>query len=61
MDAVPPGPEVKKGDPADPDSGTNMTLAAIHDDHVELAGCGWVCKGIRRLGCPGFVHIGALR
>ena len=61
MDAVPPGPEVKKGAPADPDSGTNMALAAINDDHVEPTACGWVCTGIRRSGCPGFVHIGALR
>ena len=61
MDAVPPGPEVEKGPPADPDSGTNMALAAINDDCVEPAACGWACNGIRRSGCPGFTRIGALR
>ena len=61
MDAVPPSPDVKKGDPASTNLGTNMTRAAIHGDHVEPTPDGWVCKGIRRSGCPGFTRIGALR
>ena len=61
MDAVPPSPDVKKGDPASTNLGTNMARTAILGDHTELTACGWVCKGIGRLGCPGFTRIGALR
>ena len=61
MDAVPPSPGVKKGDPAGANLGTNVARAATHGNHVEPAACGWACKGVSRLRCQGFTRIGALR
>ena len=50
MDAVPPGPEAQKGDPADSNSGTNMARAATYSDRVAPIARGWVCEGMRRSG-----------
>ena len=61
MDAVPPGPEAQKGDPADSNSGTNMARAATYSDRVAPIARGWVCEGMHRSGCAGFTRIGALR
>ena len=55
MDAVPPGPEVKKGDPADSNFKlghklTNVAMSAINGDHMQPTACGWLRGCVHRPG-----------
>ena len=57
----PPGPEVEKGDPAVPNSGTNTTWAAMNGDHMGPVVRRWHRECTPRAGCAGCPHVGALR
>ena len=57
----PPGPEVEKGDPAVPNSGTNTTWAAMDGDHMGPVVRRWHRECTPRARCAGCPHVGALR